>query len=143
MTPEELKAKEEAEQKATKEAADLKAKEDAELKATLEAEITKLKAALDEATQKLAASEKALVDEKAAKAVLEARYTSKVLASVLDGEDLTAAVEKAKGMTLDQIDLVASMAGKSGKPGKSNLGHLDLSGAAGNGTQPTKEKLTL
>lgn len=107
----------------------------------LEAEIEKLKAALAEANAKLEATEKALSDEKTARALVEARYTERVLANVFEGEELKATVEKAKGMTLDQIDLVASAAGKRSAPKESGLKFLDLSGGAKDA--PAKDKLTL
>lgn len=106
----------------------------------LEAEIGKLTAALEDYKSKLEAIEKALAEEKRAKEELETRYIQKVLSSVLDGDGLTAAVAKAKGMTLDQIDLLASVAKRPAK--QTGMNFLNLSGKADNAT-PEKDKLTL
>lgn len=124
-------------------------KKEGEVKESIDfkAEIDKLTAALgvkdtelNEAKAKLEAAQKALEDERAARVAVEARYTARVLASLLEGDELKTAVEKAKGMTLDQIDLLASVGGKQ-KPTKAGLNFLDLSGEAKG--QPTKIKLTL
>jgi len=105
-----------------------------------QAESAKIAASLDEYKTKLEASEAALEEANKAKAELEARYAATVLGSVLDGDELKTALEKAKGMTLDQVDLVANVA-MSGKPKPTSIKMFASSGED-NGA-PTKEKLTL
>jgi hypothetical protein len=143
MEEKEAEVKDEEKKEAEEEKKEGEVKESIDFKA----EIDKLTAALgvkdtelNEAKAKLEAAQKALEDERAARVAVEARYTARVLASLLEGDELKTAVEKAKGMTLDQIDLLASVGGKQ-KPTKAGLNFLDLSGEAKG--QPTKIKLTL
>jgi hypothetical protein len=140
VSPEE----EEKKKKAAEEAA-LKEKEEKEKNeqeaSVLKAEVEKLTAALEDYKKKVAEAEAALAKANEEKASLEARYAAKVLGSVLDGDELNTALEKAKGMTPDQIDLVASVSAAPKPKTKTGLRFLDSSG--GTDGAPTKDKLTL
>jgi len=108
----------------------------------LKAELAKLTAALEDYQKKLAATEAAKAEIEKAKAELETRYAAKVLGSVLEGEDLTRALEQAKGMSLDQVDLVAKV-GVSAKTTRQPGGvHFVASGEVPP-VPPEKPKLTL
>jgi hypothetical protein len=136
----EAEVKDEEKKEAEEEKKEEKEEPEAKASVDFQAEIDKLTAALAEAKANYEKVTKELEDERTARAEVEARYTARVLASLLEGDELTKAVEKAKGMSLDQIDLLASVSGKQ-KPTKAGLNFLDLSGGAE--SQPTKIKLTL
>lgn len=140
MDPEVMTEKEKAKKEAEEAALVAAQKEKDERESILKAEVEKLTAALDDYKKQLEAAKADLEIATKEKASLEARYVAAVMGSVLDGDELKVALEKAKGMTPDQIDLVASVL--PAKPKTPGLRFFSASSGEVEGT-PTKDKLTL